>query len=207
MSKKKKDIRDELISLVPSTTQRVLDVGCAGGKLSCKLKDKNITIIGIEKNKKLYNEAKNRLDEVILGDAEKINLSYPNDYFDCILYADILDCFVNPAAVLKKHITHLNEGGYVVASMANIRYYKTVRDLVFCGRWDYKEGGILWKEHLRFFTLANIKELFEGAGCQIIEIKRNIVSSRIMKILNFLLFNRLKNFLVYQYYIKAQKRR
>ncbi len=207
MSKKKKDIRDELRSLVPNNTKRLLDVGCAGGKLSSKLKDKNITIIGIEKDRKLYGEAKNRLDEVILGDAESTKLNYPEGYFDCILYADVLNCFVEPQVVLKKHMYHLKKGGYVIASMPNVRYYKTIRNLVFCGRWDYKEGGILWKEHLRFFTLANIKELFEGAGCQIIEIKRNIVSSRIMKILNFLLFNRLKDFLAYQYYIKAQKRR
>ena len=72
------------------------------------------------------------------------------------------------------------------------------------GRWDYADQGILDKTHLRFFCLDNIKEMFQGAGFKIKDIKRNVVSARGLRILNFLLFNRLKEFLTQQYYIVAQ---
>lgn len=36
--------------------------------------------------------------------------------------------------------------------------------LLLEGRWDYQETGLLDRTHLRFFTKATIREMFEGAG-------------------------------------------
>ena len=58
---------------------------------------------------------------------------------------------------------------------------------------------------MRFFTLLSIKELFSRAGYEIVGIERNLVAARGFSLLNFLLFGMLKDFLTYQYYIKARK--
>ena len=90
--------------------------------------------------------------------------------------------------------------------MPNVRYYKIIIRLILGGTWDYmEEGGLLDKSHLRFFALTNMKELIEGAEFEITDIRRNIVSSRGFRILNYLWFGGLKNFLTYQYFIKAKK--
>lgn len=202
---KKKDVRDRFLSLVPVDARRILDVGCADGGLSATLRQKGTEIVGLEKNEDSCEKARARLSRVFLADIEKFDLPYPNKYFDCILYADILEHLVEPLALLKKHRDYLSADGCVVASIPNIRYYKAIFRLAIGGVWDYPDGGILDESHLRFFTLTNIKELFAGAGYEIVDIGRNIVAARGFRVLNFLLFGRLNDFLTYQYYIKARK--
>ena len=66
-------------------------------------------------------------------------------------------------------------------------------------------GSLMDRSHLRFFALVNLRELFIKAGYEITEVRYNIVAARGLRILNLLLFGLLKNFLAYQYYIKARK--
>lgn len=111
----------------------------------------------------------------------------------------------DPLAFLRYYGRYLCDGGTIVVSIPNVRYYKIIIRLVLGGAWDYMETGILDKSHLRFFTLVNIKELLGEAGYGITRIERNIVAASGFKILNFLLFNLLQDFLCYQYYIVARK--
>lgn len=202
---KKKDRRDEFLNLVPQGIKKVLDVGCGKGVLGAKLKERQIEVVGIEKNKEFYMLAKDRLNQVFLADVENFNLPYPKGYFDCLLYADILEHLTDPLVTLKNHANYLRDKGYIVASIPNIRYYKVIIRLLLGKSWDYVDAGILDKSHLRFFTLINIKELFIKAGFKIIDIKRNIVAAKGFRFLNILCFNKLIDFLTYQFYIVAVK--
>lgn len=205
INRKKKNRRDEFLALVPLDIKKVLDIGCGDGNLGMKLRGKGREIIGVERDEKEHLLAKDRLNKVFLADIEKFHLPYPERYFDCIVYADILEHLINPLLTLKNHRDYLNDTGYIIASIPNVRYYKIIIHLILGGTWDYMDKGILDKSHLRFFTLINIKELFEEAGYEIVEIKRNSIAARGLRILNFLLVNRLRDFLTYQYYIKARK--
>lgn len=202
---RKKDKRNEFLELVSPDTKTLLDVGCGAGGLSAGLKEKGIKVIGLEKIEKLCSIAKEKLDEVITGDIENMKLNYPEGYFDCIMYADVLEHLVDPLSILQKHKIYLQKNGFVIASMPNVRYYKIILRLILGGTWDYSDAGILDKTHLRLFGLINIVELFEKAGYEIVEIRRNIITSRGFGMLNILFFNTLKDFLTYQYYIKAKK--
>jgi 2-polyprenyl-3-methyl-5-hydroxy-6-metoxy-1,4-benzoquinol methylase len=205
MKKKKKNRRDELLSLIPASINRALDVGCGLGNIWERFKRGGIEVAGIERDQSLCSGAREILDKVFCVDAEKFQLPYPEGYFDCILCADVLEHLVEPLKFLKKYKSYLNDSGFIVASIPNIRYYKVIIRLVFAGTWDYADKGIMDKTHMRFFTLTNIKELFSEAGYDIVDIKRNIVASRWIKVLNFVLFGSLKDFISYQYYIKAGK--
>lgn len=202
---KKKDKRTDLLSFIAEDTKRILDVGCADGGLTVALRQSGIEVVGLEKDETACTKARERLNQVFPADIENFNLPYPKGYFDCILYADVLEHLTEPLTLLKKQRDYLNEDGYVVASVPNIRYYKVIIRLVIGGSWDYSDGGILDKSHIRFFTLVNIIELFDKAGYEITDIRRNIVAARGFGLLNFLLFSTLNNFLTYQYYIKAKK--
>ena len=202
---KKKNKRDEFLSLIPPEAKKVLDVGCADGNLGLKIKERGAEVVGIERDEKLCALAKEKLNQVFLVDTENFQLPHPKGYFDCILYADLLEHLTDPLTTLKNHKSYLNDAGCIVASIPNIRYYKVIIRLLLGGTWDYTDKGILDKSHLRFFTLLNIKELFMQAGYEIVEIKRNVVAARGFRFLNFILFGKLKELLVYQYYIKARK--
>jgi len=198
--------RPDLLSLVPKTAKKILDVGCGEGVLGKQLKQSNndIEIMGVEIDQKACETAKRNLDLAILGDIEKIDLPFKENYFDCVIAGDVLEHLVDPWDTLKKLKPFLKEGGLIISSIPNIRYYKVLIRL-FRGYWDYMDQGILDKTHLRFFSLINIKELYEGAGFKIKEIRRNMVSARGFRILNYLSLNQLKEFLTYQYYIVATK--
>src|SRR3989338_5183148 len=202
---KKKDKRDEFLDLVPRGTRRLLDVGCGSGGLSMRLKEKGIEAVGVEKDEKLCVLAEEKLDTVISGDIENLKLNYPEGYFDCIMYADILEHLTDPLDVLEKHKAYLQKDSYVIASIPNVRYYKIILRLILSGAWDYSDAEMLDRTHIRFFGLVNIIELFEKAGYEIAEIRRNIIAARGFRVLNFIFFNNLKDFLTYQYYIKAKK--
>lgn len=208
MSKRKKKkssaYRSDIISLVPKGVRRVLDVGCSDGALGKQLKSSGMEVVGVELNAEACRKAGNVLDKVFSANVENFSLPFPAGYFDCILFADILEHLHNPGDVLKKYGFYLNNNGVVISSIPNIRYYKAVIRLLR-GSWDYMDGGILDKSHLRFFTLINIKEMFQEAGYKIERIERNIVSARGFRIWNFFMFNKLKDFLTYQYYIVAKK--
>ncbi len=119
--------------------------------------------------------AKEKLNRVIIGDVERINLAdhlAPN-YFDCIIFADILEHLENPWDVLKNVKSFLNDEGIIIASIPNVRHYTTIINLVIKGYWQYRERGIHDKTHLRFFALKNIREMFQNAGFKIVRIERN----------------------------------
>jgi len=202
---RKKDRREEFLSLVPLNARKILDVGCGSGGLGAVLRKKGIDVIGIENSEGLYREASEKLKQVFLADIEKFQIPFSKGYFDCIIYGDVVEHLIDPLTVLKNHKEYLSDNGYVIASVPNVRYYKLIARLVFSGSWDYMDKGILDKSHLRFFALINLKELFIEAGYEITDIRRNIVAARGLRILNLLLFGLLKDFLAYQYYIKAKK--
>lgn len=204
---KKKDPRKLLLSFVSNDTKKVLDLGCGRGGLSEKLKKRIVTeVVGVEANPDCYYSAKNKLDKVYLGDIEKVKLPYPAEYFDCIICADVLEHLRDPKKILEKYKFYLKKEGCLIASIPNVRYYKIIIRLLFGGTWDYSDqGGLLDATHLRFFTLVNMRELFQDAGFNIVDIKRNIVAARGFKIWNLFFLNRLKNLLTYQYFFKVKK--
>ncbi len=195
--------RRDIAALFPKEARKVLDIGCGTGALGKIIKVNGAEVVGVEKDEVSCGIAKECLDKVLCLDAERDELPFEDGYFDCIIYGDILEHFYDPWAALKKHKRFLKEGGFVLASIPNIKYYKILIRL-FAGTWDYVDAGMLDKSHIRFFTLINIKELFENNGFCITLIKRNIIASRAFRVLNFLLCSILKDFLTYQYYIIAK---
>lgn len=205
--------RNDILNLIPDNVNKVLDIGCSTGTLGEEIKHRNSNaeIMGIELNEKMAAIAKGKLDRVILGDIEKIDFTehfIPN-YFDCIILADILEHLKNPWDVLKRAKNYLNNEGIIITSIPNVRHYTTIINLVFSGYWPYRERGIHDKTHLRFFTLKNIKTMFNNADMNIISIKRTyrIIErphqfNRFSKYFAFFPF---KEFLTFQYLIVAEK--
>jgi len=205
-------IRNDILSLISDDVSRVLDIGCSTGALGEQIKqsNNNVEVIGIEFDEQMANVAKNKLDKVIVGDIESINLadSLPLNYFDCIIFADILEHLKNPWGILKSSVNFLNDGGVVIASIPNIRHYTTIVNLLFKGYWPYRERGIHDRTHLRFFTLRNIRELFQYANLSIERIERNyrIIEKphQLNRFSKFFTFLPLRELFTFQYLIVAK---
>ncbi len=154
------------ISLAP---RRVLELGCAGGMFGAELKKKfpGASVVGIEASHAAAALAATRIDRVIRARLEELDLAaeglQPGE-FDLVIAADILEHVVNPWDVLVRIKPFLARGATVLASIPNVRNLLLLQDLVMNGQWTYAERGLLDITHLRFFTLAAIRRLFEETG-------------------------------------------
>jgi tetratricopeptide (TPR) repeat protein/glycosyltransferase involved in cell wall biosynthesis/ubiquinone/menaquinone biosynthesis C-methylase UbiE len=163
--------RTDVAELVPQNAQKILEIGCAAGGTGKLLKRGNPEreVVGLEYDKKSALEAEKHLDRVFCGDAERFRFPYPEKYFDCIVYADVLEHLRDPGAVLKRHKKLLSQNGTVVMSIPNVRHVSVVNGLAE-GRWTYQDEGLLDRTHLRFFTLSEIKDLLETTGFDVVSI-------------------------------------
>ncbi len=205
--------RWDILELVNPSYKRVLDVGCSIGRLGEDIKQKtNGEVAGIELNREMSEIASQKLDKVITGDVELINLSdyFEKEYFDCIIFGDILEHLRDPWSVLKNYCEYLRQDGTVILSLPNIRHISTLYSLIIRDYWPYRDRGIHDRTHMRFFTLRNIKELIQGANLvpvKVIRRYRLIERGHIINVLSFLLVLPLiRSFITFSYLIIAKKK-
>jgi methionine biosynthesis protein MetW len=151
---------------------KVLDVGCGAGRLGEKLRlEKNCYVVGVEANGRAVGVAKQRIDNVIVADIERLNtLPYSKKYFDVIVFADVLEHLGYPEKALVFFNRYLKDNGYIITSIPNVANW-TVRLKLLFGKWNYKECGLLDKMHVRFFTWETAKKLIEDCGFKIVSLK------------------------------------
>ncbi|MFH0824867.1 MAG: class I SAM-dependent methyltransferase [Pseudomonadota bacterium] len=199
--------RSDIAGLMPHGVKSVLEVGCGAGGTGRLLREMGIEVlIGIEINPMPADLGGTHYTKLLVGDAETLDLScIQPESLDCLLYPDVLEHFRDPWQALRNHLVLLRPGGYVMASIPNVRYYKAVRDLVFKGQWEYADAGIFDRGHLRFFTWSSIEKLFENCGLDIVRVQEKVRGPYLLKLLNILALNRLRGFLVKQYLVVGRK--
>ena len=159
--------RPELLALIPDSAKRVLDIGCGSGRLGGAIKARQpATVIGIELNTEAGEAARARLDDVIVGDVETLDLPFKESSFDCIVCGDVLEHLRDPKNFLQQACKWLSEDGRLVASIPNVRHHSVVRSLLE-GNWTYESAGLLDETHLHFFTRRDIEKMLHSAGYEI----------------------------------------
>jgi 2-polyprenyl-3-methyl-5-hydroxy-6-metoxy-1,4-benzoquinol methylase len=169
-------IRHELLQLLDEPASepiRVLEVGCACGATLLEIKNwyPNAELHGIELNTNAA-EIASLSANVRTGNIETIEIGTEHNYFDYIIFADVLEHLIEPWNVLHKTLPYLKENGKVLASIPNVAHYSVIRDLLK-GQWTYQDRGLLDVTHLRFFTREGICRLFSSAAYPYLEFSRN----------------------------------
>lgn len=196
--------RPEIARMVPSSATTILDVGCGKGRLGASLKQEvhGRKVYGIEYLPSIASEAEKLLDGVLVGDLHTITITFPNEFFDCMIFADILEHLVDPRAVLLKLKPYLKKDGVILCSIPNIRHYTAILKII--KGWEYDDYGLFDRTHLRFFTLKTMTRLLLDAGFVLEYSKPRIVASKKMLLLNRLCFQRLDDRLAMQYLLRAK---
>ena len=163
--------RPEVVELVPRAARRVLDIGCGAGRLGEALKARQpAEVVGIELDEAAAAVARIRLDDVLVGDIERLAPEFPAASFDAIVCADALEHMREPGRVLRMARSWLAPEGRLIASIPNVRYHGVVRSLLD-GNWTYEPAGLLDRTHLRFFTRREVEKLFHRAGFVVEEMR------------------------------------
>lgn len=142
--------------------RHLLDVGCARGHLSTALMKQGWNVTGIEFDPDDAQAAQDAGVSIILGSAEAV-LSTMTDTFDVIVFADVLEHFVEPLEVLTLAKSRLKPDGRIVISIPNVAHL-TVRLQLLLGSFNYTDRGILDRTHLHFYTKRTLREMISGAG-------------------------------------------
>ena len=200
--------REEMLSFISPSARRILDVGCGAGNFGALVKSHTGgEVWGIEISAQEGAEARTKLDKLIVGDIEKDGLGLPQSYFDCIVFNDVLEHLYNPWVVLKSWKSFLRDGGNIVASIPNVRYFPHISHLLRNKRWDYEDDGILDRTHLRFFTERTIRDMFHDCGYEIITLEgiHAVRFSWKMNLLNWVFRKSLDDMKYRQFAVVARK--
>ncbi len=164
-------VRPEVLALVPMTARRVLDIGCGAAGLGAAIKARQgAEVVGIEADEGAAAVARGRIDEVLVGDVERLAPEFPPGSFDAIVCADVLEHLREPERILRMARDWLAPDGRLIASVPNVRHHSVVRSLLE-GNWTYEPAGLLDRTHLRFFTRRELEKLFHRAGFVVDELR------------------------------------
>lgn len=161
--------RPEMVSLVPASTTRLIDIGCGEGRFGAAIKQKlpNCEVWGIEPVPSAAAVAALTSDRIIATGIED-TADLPSGYFDVVTLNDVLEHLPWSEPVLKLVKRILTAEGQLIMSIPNVRFFLNVRDLLFHGDWEYQDYGILDRTHFRFFTKKSVIRLLAQNGFDVV---------------------------------------
>jgi SAM-dependent methyltransferase len=156
---------ERLFAAVPAHAKRVLEVGCARGRLGheLKLQDPSRYVAGVEQDPIAAQAAGERLDDVFVLDVQTDIPPIETGSLDCLLLGDVLEHLLDPEDVLRRYRDLLANDGVVLVSVPNIQHFSVVKSLLR-GDFMYQPSGLLDGTHLRFFTYMSFAKLMLDAG-------------------------------------------
>lgn len=167
------DPRSRIVAMVRSGSH-VLEVGCGSGTiLGYLVRTRQCSGVGVERDQAMAEEAQALGIEVLQLDVEQedawpgIAARGPYDY---VILADVLEHLRRPDIVLTAAHQWLRPTGELLLSVPNVAYWRIRLSLLF-GRWEYTDGFIMDRSHLRWFTTKTIIQLLTSAGYRVTEVQ------------------------------------
>jgi SAM-dependent methyltransferase len=203
-------VRTDILPLLPPSMDRVVEIGCGSGDTLAYLKASGRTrwAAGVELFPEAAALARERVDRLYEGNIETLPLDdIEPGSVDAILCLDVLEHLFDPWAVVRKLDPLLKPGGVLVASIPNVRHVKVLGPLIFRGRWDYADSGLLDRTHVRFFVRDTAKALLESSGLHVDAVAAlgPLVPGSLLSFLNQATFRVFQGFLDFQYLMRARK--
>jgi len=158
-----------MLKYIPEDSIRILEVGCNDGAFCATLKRVDREIWGVEMNEVAAQKALTICQSVLVGDFDAVFDQLPKNYFDCVIFNDVLEHMYAPWDTIRKVKSLLSPKGVLVSSIPNFRYIANlITEILFEGEFRYRpEGGILDDTHIRFFTPKSMCRMFREQGYEI----------------------------------------
>lgn len=200
-------VRSDVLQIVPEQAGRLLDLGGGIGATGAKLKALGRADYVVLADQVADSVAKG-VDRAFVGNLEDAGLidrligeAGP---FDTILCLDVLEHLSDPWAVMRRLHEALKPGGALVVSLPNVNHVSVVAPLVFKGRFDLRDAGVLDRTHLRWFAKHGVIELATSTGLVLEKIQSNVFGRR-ARLLNRITLGFLDRFLATQYVVRVRR--
>jgi len=162
--------RDELDSAAmylpaPAKPARVLDVGCGSGVALARMKSLGWEVEGVEVDPDAVQAGRARGIPVRHGTLQAQN--YPDDSFDAVYSAHVIEHVHDPAALLRECGRVLKPGGTLVILTPNMASY------------GHRKYGQAWlnldpPRHLVLFSASPLRRMAEKAGLEVLRLDSTI---------------------------------
>lgn len=162
----------DLLRLIPSTSRKIIEVGCSSGALAkaFKLNNSNTDWVGVEIDHSYGELAGRYCDRVIVSDIDlwdRTNFEQLSDR-DCWIFGDVLEHLKDPWKVVSNIRSVIPANGTIVACIPNASHWSLLVKFA-TGNIRYEDQGLLDKTHLRWFSRITIFELFESNGFKVVD--------------------------------------
>jgi 2-polyprenyl-3-methyl-5-hydroxy-6-metoxy-1,4-benzoquinol methylase len=159
-------VRMSFVESLPHNPEgRLLEIGCGSGATAAYAAEagKCGWCCGVELCPGPAEEARKKLQQVIVGNVEQIELDFPENSFDVVLLSEVLEHLADPWAVLRRLFKLMKPGALVFAGSPNVCHRHVIWTLL-CGDWPLDSKGVFDATHLRWFSPASYRRMFENCG-------------------------------------------
>lgn len=161
--------RTEVLAMLDRSESfpEALEIGCGTGETLGALLANGMVrrAVGVEPSREAAAIARARLSLVLETDVEEW-AENPTGVarVGLVIAADVLEHLRDPWTLLQRIRRLQATNGVLLLSVPNVQHYRVSFPLLFAGRWQYVNEGLLDRTHLRFFTRRGIEEMVAGAG-------------------------------------------
>lgn len=197
---------DYVASLPSNPAAKVLEVGCGNGGTGALalVEGKCGSYCGVELFEEAADKAREKIDEVVLGNVEEIKLPWGPDTFDALILSEVLEHLVDPWTTLRNLRPYLKPGALVFASSPNVSHYRVIKMLIL-GEWSLADRGVMDRTHLRWFTPNTYRNLFVSCGYAVDSVQELVPLGLLARVVNALTLGRFKHLFIRQISLKAHR--
>jgi len=153
-------LNQKLLDAIPPTSRKVLELGCANGRLGRRFKELRPAAEwhGIDISPEAVQTARQHLDSVLQLDLDQGDLTTLEGGYDTVVIGDLLEHLRHPAQVLEALYDLTATGAQIVCCVPNMAHLSVVQRLI-CGDISYDPNGLLDETHVRFFSPSSLFKL------------------------------------------------
>jgi 2-polyprenyl-3-methyl-5-hydroxy-6-metoxy-1,4-benzoquinol methylase len=155
----------KLLEAIPADARRVLELGCANGRLGRAFKERHPHAhwCGVDISEQATTAAGSHLDQVIHMDLDEADLSVLDGSFDVVVIGDLLEHLRHPGRLLESLYDLTVPGARIVCCLPNMSHLSVIQRLV-AGDISYDEMGLLDRTHTHFYSPSSAFKVFLDAG-------------------------------------------
>ena len=172
---------DILAKYLPLSHARILDIGCGGGLFLSLLKQEGARVTGIElsDSRAHYAKKKPKLENYKIPIESDFWQRDRAESFDAVTLWDVIEHVNYPYRTLQCAVNVLKQGGYLmIDTPCRDSFYHRFGEFTYrmTGGWAPTFLNAIYSSHLfghkQIFSTTEMRQLFESAGLQVIDLHK-----------------------------------